>query len=246
MKITQILLATFILSIALLSSAASAAVVANLSFTTPTGTVGSTDTIEVWGTLSLDSSSDPLTFDRSIYPNAGLPNSLMPSMAEGWNPVTLSFDKTPFASYTDINPLLGIRCSGTFVADKCADGEYHISPAPYGSPSVWGGTNFSPLIMSAGESRDFLLWEFTPTDGNATPGNYFTYDAVVGFFVRGLDVNGNAISQQIRLASTCPIQNDSCAFTRTVVSSVPLPTAAWLLGSGLLGLVGVARKCKSA
>ncbi len=49
--------------------------------------------------------------------------------------------------------------------------------------------------------------------------------------------------------TTAPFPGQNAAFdftsisaTNTTVSAVPVPAAAWLFGSGLLGLVGVARR----
>lgn len=42
------------------------------------------------------------------------------------------------------------------------------------------------------------------------------------------------------------VHTSAWVFSGINVSSVPVPAAAWLLGSGLLGLVGVARKSKAA
>jgi len=64
----------------------------------------------------------------------------------------------------------------------------------------------------------------------------------------GLGVNaaGTALVNQYHDLGTLTLQNNGDLMT-SAVSSVPVPAAAWLFGSGLVGLVGVARrKGKSA
>ena len=45
-------------------------------------------------------------------------------------------------------------------------------------------------------------------------------------------------------AGNYPVMYNGGTFTVTGASSVPVPPAAWLLGSGLLGLIGVRRRLK--
>lgn len=221
-------------SLLLCSGVASADVIANLSFTTPSGTVGPTDSIDVWVTLSLDAASDPLTFDASVNPLADLPSSLIPAAAEVWN--GSGYDSVPFDSYEYTSQFTSRVCSGTFT-NACSDGEYHIEAVTSGS-NTWFGT--SSLNLTAGESQSFLIYQFTPTNGSAAPGDYIFYSAGLGFTVHGIDMDGNSIEQDIAF-DACTSQSDSCAFTRTV-SAVPVPAAVWLFGSGLLGLLGLAKR----
>jgi len=134
----------------ILGSNAHAAVVSSLSFTNPTGTAISTDTIDIWVTLSLAPSSEALTYDSSISPLAGLPASLIPT--EGYDYVTSSY--VPFASYTNVNPLTGRYCSGNFT-DICGAGEY-----TFNSSNTWFDIMNNPLAMNPGENRDFLVGQF--------------------------------------------------------------------------------------
>jgi hypothetical protein len=53
--------------------------------------------------------------------------------------------------------------------------------------------------------------------------------------------NGNVTS-----AKAFTVSLTSAGLTYTAISAVPLPAAVWLLGSGLLGLVGVARRKSAA
>ncbi len=212
-----------------------AAVVSSLSFTNPTGTATATDTIEIWVTLSLDPSSEALTYDSSISPLAGLPTSLIPT--EGYDYVTSSY--VPFASYTDAGPLTGRYCSGNFT-DVCGAGEYTFS-----GTSTWFDLTNNPLTLNPGESRDFMLGTFVPTDGSAMPGDYIFYNGYLGFSISGLDAAGNTLDATINLGGTCQTGTADCAFTRTV-SAVPVPAAVWLFGSGLVGLAGIARRKKTA
>ena len=83
-------------------------------------------------------------------------------------------------------------------------------------------------------------------DGNTTNevngcGNSYTgiawafADPLITAMVNGTDIN---VSKQ--LADTALFANESIS-----VSAVPVPAAVWLFGSGLIGLIGVARRKKS-
>lgn len=221
----------------LYSGLSSADVIASLSFTNPTGTVTADETIAVWVTLSLDASSEPLTYQEG-EDQGGLPASLIPTVAEVWNDTTHEYDYIAFATYEYVGHTIFRTCTGTFT-NGCGAGEYTAGAVTSGGDS-WFDTNF--LNLQAGDSQDFLIYEFSPTDGSATPDDYILYNAGIGFVVHGQDVNGNPIEQDI-VFSTCTGGDPSCAFTRTV-SAVPVPAAVWLFGSGLIGLVGMARRRK--
>ena len=90
---------------------------------------------------------------------------------------------------------------------------------------------------------DFKLFELTPTGGNATPGTYSLFTAGIGLDVDGKDeFGGDMFGEVYEFRTNCPDPN--CTFTRTV-SNVPVPAAVWLFSSGLIGLVGVARRKKT-
>ena len=108
----------------------------------------------------------------------------------------------------------------------------------------WGGWDSFSVAVSSGEILDF---SFTSTSANAlTP-----VDNAGGSNLEGLGIMSSAATSDLVLA-----YNDNYSgfmdsdfddmmvrakFTGTVV---PVPAAAWLFGSGLLGLVGLARRRK--
>lgn len=215
-------------ALTLASSVASAAVVSTLSFTTPSGTVGPTDTIDIWVTLTLDPSSDPLTFDRN-QADGNLPASLLPIDAT-WG----EYKVGEFASYDAVHTYFSYICSGNLLTSSCDGGEY--TSIWFDNPYSWGRDG--SLVLQPGESRDFLLRRFSPTDGSAALGEYTLGGIELGFYVTGEDAEGRWLSQHVSLGNTCASGDSSCLFTRTV-SEVPLPAGIWLFGSALMGLAGV-------
>ena len=102
-------------------------------------------------------------------------------------------------------------------------------------PFDWG----APAATSCGVANCNIpvaaVFQFTPTD--ATHFNVIT-----------LDTDSNGAPGQPMTAG--PFIGFSPAFsgvaTQITPAPVPIPAAVWLFGSGLLGLVGVARRKKSA
>ncbi|MDY0006794.1 MAG: VPLPA-CTERM sorting domain-containing protein [Spongiibacteraceae bacterium] len=222
------------------SSIASAAVIPIITFTNPYDTVGPTDTIEVWVTLSLDPASDPLTFDTtSPDPLKELPESLIPTRGMPW-PISNSYSYSLFADYTNAMPVYGPRCARIIGSrNHCVDlpggGQYTTETNP-SNPSAW--FNMTSLdIQPGGDGVDILLYSAAPTNGPADPGHYTIDYLMIGFLVLGVDFDGNDIFNLIEF------QCHTCHFSR-YVSEVPVPAALWLFGSGLLGLAGIARKHK--
>lgn len=217
-----------------LCNVAGAAVVGTLSYIDPTGTVHTTDTIEVWVRLTLAADSDTFNYDPSGDPASLGLGSYLPTM--GYSATAGEY--VPFASYIGGSQFATRSCSGTF-SPGCADVPYRVDQGI----SSWFAVE-KPFSMTAGESRDFLVARLEPVGGAAAPGTYSIYNTGIGISVYGLDADGNSIDADAFRFTTCGdgVEDASCVFTRDVVSTVPVPAAAWLFGSGLLGLAGASTR----
>lgn len=218
-------------------STANAALIANLSFTEPRGVVSPTDSIEMWVTLSLDPSSDPLEYDVSQGLFRGIPASYIPTEGSVYDFDTGSIDFYPFESYTGIYLSATYSCSGTFT-EGCLAGEYRYNFNNTLNESL---NIRDTLFMSPGESRDFLYATFTPNSAEVALGEYTYYRAAFGILVEGVNSNGDTMSAGVTIAETCSTGDFSCeGFSRTV-SAVPIPAAVWLFSAGLISLFGLSR-----
>lgn len=214
------------------SATAYSTVVGTLVFTDPTGTVNADDTIEVRVRLTLDGSSDALTYNASdSYPSGVNPADIP---LDGYN-----FDlmeDVPFDTYDYVSQFFGRSCDDTFTVGCSSPGSQYSYSAS-GLSNSW--FDFSGTI-NPGESLEFNLYKLTPVAGVATPGTYELFTANLGLLVYGTDLDGNEMNADIyRFATNCPDAN--CTFTRTV-SAVPVPAAVWLFGSALLGLGALKRR----
>lgn len=221
---------------ALMTAPAQAAVIATLSFTQPTGTVFSNQSIDVYLRLTLDPSSDALTTDASGTPTSGFD-------AAGYTgPIDLNDPNTRIV----FNEFF--ECSGTFTSG-CGNGPPYDFDFNTAQPNFIGPVNFD---LQPGDSFEWLFGTFTPTGGNAPAGTYTFYNA--GAFVQIYNPGADLIDpsddmfDSITLAQTCPGQDAACAFTRQVLAApggVPEP-AAWAMMLAGFGLVGSAMRRRGA
>ena len=111
---------------------------------------------------------------------------------------------------------------------------YTVNYAGTDTIGLWGFSYGSQATLDDGgfffgsygsDSESFLFQpDIYPTNYYSAPGMYYG------------SVSGNP------LAGTGPAFNGSAVLTITDTSAVPVPTALWLFSSGLIGLIGVARK----
>lgn len=204
-----------------LTAQVQAAVIATLTFDTPSGTVASNTPIDVFVTLTLDAASDAITTDASGMVTSGLTSAAI--IAAGGDPNDIV--------RTLVN--VGFQCGGTFTT-TCTDGPpYDFT---FDSAGFIGPVN---LNLQPGSVSSFRFGTFSPTGGNAPAGTYSFYNAIVGFgFINAADQSFYA-----PFANTCSGQNPDCAFTRSVfdASAVPEP-ASWAMMLAGFGLVGFAMR----
>ena len=168
-----------------------------LTFISPTGVVGPTDVVEVWLRLTLDADSEPLHLDSTLT-GFGVNTADIP---EGWT------------SLTEANTNTSFWCSGDF-GSECSQG------TPYNFSFNTSGPNtfnfLHDITINPGESRDYLFGTFTPSAGPVAQGTYTFYNAGFELELNGIDADGGSAFWYYSIAQTCPDNDSSCAFTRTV------------------------------
>lgn len=212
------------------ASPAAAAATGTVVFTQPTGTAGSTDSIDVAITVLLDQNSSAIKTDASGNVISGVDNADL--IAAGIDPNQVD--------HSDINVFYA--CSGTFTTG-CSGPPYDFNFAfpPSGIPFA---QNFD---LEPGVSTDFLFGTFVPTNGIVPYGTYTFFN--MGIFAQYWDASNNHLGD-VAFFNACDASDASCDFTRTVDHGptslgVPEP-AAWALMIGGFGLAGAALRRRRA
>ncbi|MDH5612971.1 MAG: VPLPA-CTERM sorting domain-containing protein [Gammaproteobacteria bacterium] len=100
-------------------------------------------------------------------------------------------------------------------------------------------TNYNEVVYNLYDLGNFL--------GDDTNTGYSSYEQISAATGTGLLYGAGAALGELCVSGfDCGVVNNSGAgdytYEMVVVSSVPVPAAVWLFGSGLLGLIGVARR----
>lgn len=191
---------------------------------------------------------------------------------EGLTFESVNPDETDIANNPSLaNPFLGSHISGYFIVEELAPSTI-TNFAVVGLPSFSfsdGARTISNANIVAGpgdiqDSTDFYIQAFdvtTNADGDILAwafrfvNNSFNFMDVVlssgsgsGFDTTRVTTGQYGCVSGLSTGSLCQGQvlytNENVQSWST--SAVPIPTAVWLFGSGLLGLIGISRRKKSA
>ena len=204
---------------------------ATLNYDTVTGIGGSNLSIEMSGGFW----ADPVTFhDITLQHNLGT-NTINGNILVDWGvnsnmPMHISWDATGFLNAIDIGLQVGDTISGsTLKQDTNNDGSFDTFT------NVYSATPFSDTLISNSYLSGFHSLE-GPAPLAATSSSLGLGHDINGNYIGGTPFDG--IAGFINIGS-------GNSLTVTSVSAVPVPAAVWLFGSGLIGLVGVARRKKT-
>lgn len=227
-----------------------------LEYITPTGTVGSTDQIDVWMRFTLDAGSAPLTF--STDPQTGLLTGFnaadLPMQGTYWDANLAQNVTADFAQITGAGLNTVFFCSDTFTG-ACNGNQTNYSFSFFtssqpGKPSLNFVDSFS---LAPGQSTDYVFGQFNPAPGGAAAGTYKLYSNGLFLYFTGVDAAGHSLYYQDYFGSNGPAtllgrtcaagDSDSCAFIRTV-TAVPEPSTYGLMALGLAAVGALTRRRK--
>ena len=138
----------------------------------------------------------------------------------------MNFGSTSAASGVADSDNLGTTFNGSFFGAPWTA----TTLTAYTASGTWAGT--SP--------QGAYSYNFTLTAGQVAFGTYFDWSVNAGIPVLAI-FNDDGSSGPAVPMQAGPFVGQAPSFQGTV-AAVPVPAAVWLFGSGLLGLVGVARR----
>ena len=208
-------------------------------------------TLKVFGSSSISQtatgSGGPLAITTGGF--TGFRDQWMVLGPSGTGALELTFDVT--ATYNDSMPFTDIYGSLSIYnynngTDIFPTGDYQLPPAGSGT---WSATGVFVVPITFGEILDFevfmnggsILYNLFNGGYNGQYAYFNLSDTAVMSSIVVKDNNGNVVPFSLSTASGAALFNELASS-----SNVPLPPALWLFGSGLLGLIGIARRKKAA
>ncbi len=117
-----------------------------------------------------------------------------------------------------------------------------FGPGTYSFDTIEGGT-YTGIVVGAGQVGGHILFDWGTTADIDVINVWDVTDNGDGTFSYfSTDVDSDGVRGLGMIDGAFPGFNANFDFT----AAVPVPAAVWLLGSGLIGLVGVARRKKAA
>lgn len=117
--------------------------------------------------------------------------------------------------------------------DTCSDTNCTSSEMGNLYYNVLGGTSYDPLVVT--HNANYYLFS------NVQISDYWSDKLCnnIDVYSYNIDIGAYGCSNTLHLFSSWAMQSGD-------VSAVPIPSAVWLFGSGLIGLVGLARRKSNA
>ncbi len=161
------------------------------------------------------------------------------------------FGSTSVASGTINTDNIGDTFTGTFFSAPWVAATMETFTTTGVALNYAGSSSFYDDVATTSIDEGAFDYAFTLSAGQVAFGTYFTWSVnpdipVLAVFDCGAGNPGDACTgvpgHPMQIG---PFPGQDPTFNG-VVSTVPVPAAVWLFGSGLLGLVGVARRRKQA
>lgn len=114
-----------------------------------------------------------------------------------------------------------------------------------GSNDMWNGTLEQPIVrdqMGTSVGSNLPVWTGTEWNGTTSLSLYLGTRHAGASAIYGLTGHWDSVWVNVYRMSTTNEARLYALSSVITVSSVPIPSAVWLFGSGLLGLIGLARR----